>query len=580
MSTNPDVDLSQLGKIIGKYQGGSRSDLLPALHDAQKIFGYLPESVLTAIGQTLRVPLADIHGVVEFYTMYYSEPVGKRIIRICTASACATHGAEGVLEAACQHAGGIHPGETTPDGAYTVERMMCLGLCDQGPAALVDELPVVGLTPNSVDTLFDADQPTSMLNITGKPRILTRNIGKLPPTDLDQHRAAGVFDGLKHALTTLHSQDVIGTIETIQESQLLGRGGAAFRTGLKWKLTCEAEGEPKYVVCNADESEPGTFKDRILMEGDPYRIIEGMAICGYAIGSAQGYIFLRGEYPLARRILQEAVDKCYEAGLLGRNIFDSGFNFDIEIRIGAGAYICGEETALFEAIEGKRGFPRVKPPFPTTHGLFGKPTVINNVETFGQIADILLNGPEWFLQWGTEQSAGPKLFCVSGHVNRSGLVEAPFGITLNELVNNWCDGFDGKPIVALMGGAAGTFILPEHFDTPLLYETLRPLGASIGSGAVIIFNESIDLRDVLSQLAHFFAHESCGKCFPCQLGTQRQMEILDQVRVGQSSPGDYERLMDIGQTMTDASICGLGQTAGAAVMSALRLWPELLNESK
>ena len=312
------------------------------------------------------------------------------------------------------------------------------------------------------------------------------------------------------------------------------------------------------------------------MEGDPYQLIEGIAIAGYAIGSNLGYIFVRGEYPQAARTLQAAIDRCHEAGLLGDDVLGSGFRFDIVIRRGAGAYICGEETALFEAIEGKRGFPRVKPPFPTTHGLFSKPTAINNVETLCHVPDIILNGGEWFTQWGTKDSAGFKLYCISGHVKEPGVVEAPFGVTLNQLVNDYCGGFDGDPQAVLMGGAAGVFLTPEHFDTPLTYEDLRPLGASIGSGAIMFFNTDTDMRDVLAQLGHFFAHESCGKCYPCQLGTQRQMEILHRVAEGHASAGDKDRLVYIGQTMTTASICGLGQTAGMAVLSALKLWPELI----
>ncbi len=573
MSSNGDVDLARLDPVLEKYAGGSRTDLLPALHDTQRVYGYLPAPALKRLGQTLRVPLADIHGVVEFYTMFYDEPVGERVIRVCTDPSCAAHGAEDVLIAACHHAGGIHPGETAEDGSVTIERVTCLGLCDQPVAALVDDLQLTDITPDTVERLFTAGESTSSLNVRGEPRILTRHIGELDPLDLAAHREAGAFEALAQALSSQSPEDVI---ETVKESGLVGRGGAAFPTGLKWQFTRAAERSPKYVVVNADESEPGTFKDRVLLEGDPFRLIEGMALCGYAVGAEKGFIFLRGEYPEARRTVGAALERCREAGLLGENLMGSGFNFDIELRVSAGAYICGEETALFEAIEGKRGFPRVKPPFPTTNGLYDLPTAINNVETLVTVPDIILNGPEWFKQWGTEKSTGYKLFCVSGHVNQPGLVEAPFGITLRDLVEQWCGGFDGAPQAVLMGGAAGTFLTPDQFDVRLLYEDLRPLGASIGSGAIMVFNESVDLRNVLRRLAHFFAHESCGKCFPCQLGTQRQLEVLERAAGGHIQPGDRDLLMDIGATMTDASICGLGQTAGVAVMSALKVWPALI----
>ena len=572
MDANSEVDLSQLDPVLDRYRDGGRTSLLPALHEAQRIYGYLPDPVLTAIGQALRVPLADIHGVVEFYTMFYDRPTGERIVRICTDPACALAGSEQVLEAACRHAGNIRPGETSPDGAVTVERATCIGLCDQAPAALVNEQAFAGLTPDDVEALLAGQGNAPEVRITGEPRVLSRRVGKISPTDLEAHRTGGAFEGLKHALTGMTPEEVI---EEVKRSGLVGRGGAAFPTGLKWQFTRGAEGQPKYVVCNADESEPGTFKDRVLMEGDPFRVLEGMTICGYAIGSSKGYLFIRGEYPHAAAVLEEAVAAARQANLLGENILGTDFSFEIEIRRGAGAYICGEETALFEAIEGKRGYPRLKPPFPTTHGLFNRPTVINNVETLASVPDILTNGAEWFQQWGTEHSTGLKLFCVSGHVGQPSLVEAPFGITLRELIERYCGGFDGTPQAVLMGGAAGAFLTPDQFDTPLTFEDLRPLGASIGSGAIMVFNESVDLRQVLRTLGHFFAHESCGKCYPCQLGTQRQMEILDRVAEGQAQAGDIERLTLIGQTMTDASICGLGQTAGMAVMSALRLWPDL-----
>ncbi len=571
MSARTEVDLSLLAPLLEKYRDGNRTHLLPALHEVQRLYGYLPEEALIAIGQTLHVPLAEVHGVVEFYTLFTREPLGRRVIRICTDPACTARGGEEVLQAACRHAA-LLPGETTPDGAYTIERVTCIGLCDQGPAALVDEMAVTGLTSESVERLFTVEVTTATLRVTGEPRILTRHIGTLDALDLGAHRAAGAFEGLRRALLEMTPDEVINTVK---EANLVGRGGAAFPTGLKWQFTRGAPGDPKYVVCNADESEPGTFKDRALLEGDPFRILEGMAICGYAIGAQKGYIFIRGEYPRAAAIMQRAMEIAHAAGLLGENIFGSGFRFEVEIRRGAGAYICGEETALFEAIEGKRGFPRLRPPFPTTYGLFGKPTAINNVETLAQAAEIVRNGAEWFRQWGTKDSTGFKLFCVSGHVQQPGVVEAPFGIPLRELIERWCGGFEGEPQAVLMGGAAGVFLTPQQLDTPLTYEDLRPLGASIGSGAIMVFNQTLDLRRILLALAHFFAHESCGKCYPCQLGTQRQLEIVERLAQGHPQPGDVERLMDIGATMTDASICGLGQTAGMAIMSALRLWPHI-----
>jgi NADH-quinone oxidoreductase subunit F len=330
-------------------------------------------------------------------------------------------------------------------------------------------------------------------------------------------------------------------------------------------------------VCNADESEPGTFKDRVLMEGDPQLVLEGLIIAAYAAGAQKGYIYVRGEYPVAFAILETAVAEARGAGYLGENILGSGFAFDVELRMGAGAYICGEETALFESIEGKRGFPRMKPPFPTTQGLFGKPTAINNVETLANLPFILENGPEAYRRIGTEKSPGPKLFCVSGDVARPGLYEVPFGVTLRHLLDDLAGGMRaGSTLQAILfGGAAGAFATAKDLDVKLSFEDLRAAGLPLGSGVVMVFDETRDLRDVLKRLGRFFAHESCGKCYPCQLGTQRQFEILERIAAVHIEPGDAERLADVGWTMTDASICGLGQTAGTAVLSAMKLWPEM-----
>jgi NADH-quinone oxidoreductase subunit F len=333
------------------------------------------------------------------------------------------------------------------------------------------------------------------------------------------------------------------------------------------------------MVCNADESEPGTFKDRVLLEEDPQRVIEGMLIAAYAIGANLGYIYIRGEYPYACRVMEEALAGARRAGYLGKDILGSGFGFNVELRQGAGAYICGEETALFESIEGKRGFPRVKPPFPTTNGLFDRPTAINNVETLCNVPFILERGAAAYRQIGTDKSPGPKLFCVSGDVTRPGLYEVPFGITIRRLLFDLAGGVrHGHALqTILFGGAAGAFATPDQLDVRMTFEDLRAAGLPLGSGVVMVFDDTRDLRDVLRRLGYFFAHESCGKCYPCQLGTQRQSEILSRLAAGRSLPGDAERLADVGWTMTDSSLCGLGQTAATAVLSAMKLWPEWFN---
>jgi len=345
---------------------------------------------------------------------------------------------------------------------------------------------------------------------------------------------------------------------------------------MKWGFVPKVPG-PKYLTCNADESEPGTFKDRILMEDDPHRILEGMIITAYAVGASRGYIYVRGEYRHAFNVLSAALAEASDAGLLGANISSSDFNFGIEMRLGAGAYICGEETALLESIEGKRGLPRIKPPFPTTSGLFGKPTVINNVETFCNVPLIIERGAADYRKLGTERSPGPKLFCVSGQIERPGLYEVPFGISLRHLLFDLAGGMklNRRLRAVLMGGAAGAFALEKDLDVILSFESLSAAGLPLGSGAVMVFDETADIGQVLKRLGHFFADESCGKCYPCQLGTRRQHEILDRAAAGHALAGDRERLSDVGGTMIDASLCGLGQTAPMAVLSAMKLWPEM-----
>ena len=452
------------------------------------------------------------------------------------------------------------------------------GLCDHAPALLAGEAALGRASPQQAADIcaHRIERPISLVG--GDIRILTSNCGQGHPTSLADYTSRGGYTGLKKALM-MTPQEVLAEVKA---AGLVGRGGAAFPTGIKWEGAAKAAGQPKYIVCNADESEPGTFKDRILMEEDPHRTIEGMIIAAYAVGASRGYFYIRGEYPYAFKVVSDAVDEARQAGVIGKNIFGSELDFDIEMRLGAGAYICGEETALLESIEGKRGFPRIKPPFPTTHGLFGKPTVINNVETFCNIPLILERGAAEYRKIGTERSPGPKLFCVSGQIQRPGLYEVPFGVTLRHLLFELAGGLkQGRKLQAvLMGGAAGAFATEKDLDVILSFENLSAAGLPLGSGAVMVFDDTADLRDVLKRLGHFFADESCGKCYPCQLGTQRQHEILDRAAAGAAVAGDRERLSDVGDTMIDASLCGLGQTAATAVLSAMKLWPEMFDETR
>ena len=570
-----DSELILLRALLAELAPQGRPALLPALHAAQQIHGWIPEPVAAEVGRALGVPLADVFGVINFYQMFSSQPVGRTVARVCGAPVCALAGADALADALCRHLQ-IEPGEVSSDGAFTVEHAPCLGLCDHAPALLVGETAVGHADAERTAAIctLNAQQPKSLIG--GDIRLLTSNCGQGHPTSLADYQAHGGYAGLKKALS-MTPQAVLAEVKA---AGLVGRGGAAFPTGVKWEGAAHAPGQPKYIVCNADESEPGTFKDRILMEDDPHRVIEGMIITAYAVGAGRGYIYVRGEYPCAFKVMSEAVAEARQAGAIGENIFGSGLNFDIEMRLGAGAYICGEETALLESIEGKRGLPRIKPPFPTTHGLFGKPTIINNVETFCNVPLIIESGAAEYRKIGTARSPGPKLFCVSGPIERPGLYEVPFGVTLRHLLFDLAGGLKpGRKLQAvLMGGAAGAFATEKELDVILSFEDLRAADLPLGSGAVMVFDDRADLRDVLKRLAHFFADESCGKCYPCQLGARRQYEILERTAAGKALTGDPERLADVGSTMIDASLCGLGQTAPTAVSSAMKLWPRMFEK--
>ena len=568
------VDLALLEPILAKYQGQKQSALLPLLHEVQAFYGWLPREVQMAVAETLRVPLSEIHGVIEFYTMFYNEPRGRRVVRVCEDIACQLAGAEEVMAALSQRLN-LDPGGTDLASDISLEYVQCLGLCEHAPAVLDGRRAGGNLTPDSVPVLLAGDWPEPEHMLYGKPIMRMGFIEANDCCNLAAYKQSGGYQVLQRVIG-LEAQDLL---ELIDQTGILGRGGAMFPLGRKWSFTQGSAHLAKHIVVNADESEPGTFKDRYIMERDPFAVIEAATVAAYTIGAEQGWIFIRGEYPRCQDRLEEAIVEARKNGYLGKNILGKeGFDFDIELRVGAGAYICGEETALFEAIEGKRGFPRIKPPFPTTHGLFGEPTAINNVETLVTSLTAMAIGIDEWRQYGTEQSPGTKLFCLSGHVQKPGLYEVPFGTTLGELIDLAGGVPEDRELQAvLLGGAAGVFVGPEMLAMPLTYEDARANNVPLGSGVVMVFDERVDLRASLYHLSHFFAHESCGKCFPCQLGTQRQMEILQRISTsGTGAPGDKQTLTDVGLTMTETSLCGLGQTAASAILSAVELWPELV----
>jgi NADH-quinone oxidoreductase subunit F len=561
-----------------------RSQLLPALHAVQSRTGWISQPALNYISKRLAVPPAEAYGVATFYALYATKPRPPVVAHVCDDIACRLAGSERICEDLARAVGPA--GEAAGDGRIGWLRSPCLGLCDLAPAAMITS---AGEHPTTVSVApVDAAGIVARLEAGGEPRTagpirqagepalrLLSRIGVVDPGSLDDYRAHGGYQALTRALAI--GPDAV--IADVTASKLMGRGGAAFPTGRKWAAVATQTARPHYVVCNADESEPGTFKDRVLLEGDPFAIVEAMTITAFATGSSQGYLYLRGEYPEAEARVLAALAAARSAGLLGPDILGSGFAFDIELRRGAGAYICGEETALFESIEGKRGEPRNKPPFPVEVGLFGKPTVVNNVETLANIPLILAMGDEAYASIGTEGSTGPKLFCLSGHVARPGTYEVEFGATLRDLIDLAGGVPGGRAIKAiLLGGAAGVFVGPDALEMPLTFEATRAASATLGSGVIMVFDETADLVETLRRIAQFFRDESCGQCVPCRVGSVRQEELLARLAAGSRvRPRDEELalLREIGQVMRDASICGLGQTASSAIESALRQ-PELV----
>ncbi|MGD8456152.1 MAG: NADH-quinone oxidoreductase subunit NuoF [Anaerolineales bacterium] len=562
-------DDERLAIVESKMQSVNYEEhgLVEVLIAAQETYGYLSEELMKYVAKKLHVPTSRVWGVATFYDRFKIEVAGAKECLICTGPVCSAAGAKDILSEACKQAGVSQPGQPSLDKRYLIKETTCLGLCDQGPAALVNKKPQVHLSISDVTALLKGEAQQPVIRVVGEPRVLTAPINKLSPVDIEAHREEGSFSALDKTLHEMTPEEVIGELK---ESRLAGRGGAGFLTGLKWQMVREAESKTKYVVCNFDEAEPGSFKDRALMEGNPLRVIEGLIICAHTVGANMGFIFIRSEYENASAIVEKAIETLYTEDLLGKDILGSDYSFDLKVVRNAGAYICGEETALFEAIEGKRGQPRIKPPYPTQSGLFGKPTVINNVETLAVIPDLVNHGGEWFRQWGTNNSVGLRLFCLSGHVENPCVVESPYGLTVREIIERFGGGFVGEPQAILIGGAAGGFIGPDSFDVRLTHEDLRPLGVPIGTGAIMVFNSTVDMWQVLEGLAHFFVHETCGQCAPCRLGTKEIHDILTGINHGKGTFADINRLDSVGQLMDETCICGLGRSAANPIRTFLR----------
>lgn len=513
-------------------------------------------------------------------------------VLVCGGTGCTSSNSEGIIKALNEQLA-----EKGLADEIKVIRTGCFGLCALGPIMIVypegcfysevkeEDVPEIveeHLLKGRIvkrllyDETVSADTIKS-LNQTGfykkQKRIALRNCGVINPESLDEYIALDGYQALAKCLTELKPAEVI---QIVKDSGLRGRGGGGFPTGMKWEFTYKTDSDQKYVVCNADEGDPGAFMDRSVLEGDPHCIVEAMAICGYAVGADTGYVYVRAEYPIAVSRLEIAIAQAKEAGLLGKNIFGSGFNFDLQIRLGAGAFVCGEETALMTSIEGNRGEPRPRPPYPAVKGLFGKPTTENNVETFANIPQIILHGAEAFASMGTERSKGTKVFALGGKIKNTGLVEIPMGTTLREIIEEIGGGIpNGKKFKAAQtGGPSGGCIPVSLIDTPIDYDNLTAIGCMMGSGGLIVMDEDTCMVDIARFFLEFTVDESCGKCVPCRIGTKRLLEMLNKITGGNGEPGDIERLEELAYYVKENSLCGLGQTAPNPVLSTMKFFKD------
>lgn len=575
---NPSKDLSpsevaRIQEILDRYRG-TKGALLPLLSEVQAACGqWLPANVLAWIADEMEVHLSHLYGIATFYTMLALEPRGRFIVRVCESPACHILGKDTVLEALRSELG-VAEGQTTPDGLFTLELSSCLGVCEVAPAMQINEVVYGNLTREKIQEVIERYRRGDVVDYRTLPgsggrvrkdweihrrALLLHGVGDINPESLDDYLAIGGYEALRKVVLGMTPEQVV---EEVKESGLRGRGGAGFPTGMKWSFTLPLKAPEKYIICNADEGEPGTFKDRYIMEGNPHRLLEGLIIAGYAIGACKGFVYVRGEYALSMHRLRRAVEQARERGFLGERILGTSFSFDVEIRSGAGAYVCGEETALIESIEGLRGNPRVKPPFPGVRGLWAMPTVVNNVETLANVPAIIKNGAAWYRSFGTEDSPGVKLYQICGHVNTPQIVEAPLGLTLRELIEVYGGGMkDGIPFkMCQTGGASFGFFTAEQLDTVMDYASMQKKGGALGSGTMLVMNEKTCVVDVVRNIMHFFQHESCGFCTPCRRGTRVLYETLCRIAQGEGRESDLPMMIDLAQTMSATANCALAMS--------------------
>jgi NADH-quinone oxidoreductase subunit F len=561
---------ARFDEIVARYPI-KRSALLPTLHLVQEQEGWLSSEALAYVGSLLGLSPAQVHDTASFYTMFKLKPEGKTLIEVCTTLSCALGGAEELLEHACRKLG-VGPGETSADGKFTAKGVECLAACGGAPAVQVNGEWLEHATAADIDRVIAGERVTRSFDWPKSPgeHILFSNVWKQNSTSLAVYEAGGGYSKLGEWL----KREPESIVEEVKKSSLRGRGGAGFPTGMKWSFLPKDNPKPRYLCVNADESEPGTYKDRVLIERDPHRLIEGTVVSCHAIRSKTAYIYIRGEFHEGARILEKALAEARAKGYVGKNILGTGVDVEVHVHRGAGSYECGEETALIESLEGKRGQPRIKPPFPAVVGLYGSPTIVNNVETLVNIPLILTRGAEWFAAYGTPKNGGPKLFSISGHVARPGSYEAALGkITLRELIygQGYAQGMraGGKLKAVIPGGSSTAVLTAAEIDIPMDFDGVAKAGSSLGSAGTIVLDESACIVWATKNLSYFYKHESCGKCSPCREGTGWMLRLLTRMEAGEGTQADIDQLFKVVDSIAGKTVCPFGDGAIIPPQSAL-----------
>jgi NADH-quinone oxidoreductase subunit F len=559
-----------------------RSALIPMLMYAQDEFGYISDEVIAEIAARLELRTVQVEETLEYYSMLHRKPMGKYHVQVCTNVACMLRGGTELLDRAKKRLEIGHK-EVTKDGIFSLEEVECIGACTGAPAMQINYDFYENLTPATFDRLIQEldygrkAEPVPMISGALHARepeeipVISKRWGIENSTKIDVFLQNGGYQALDKALKQMTPESII---DEMKKSNLRGRGGAGFPTGMKWSFVPKDSPKAKYVICNADESEPGTCKDRPLMEMDPHQLIEGIVIAGRAIGSHQGFIYIRGEYRYVLDIVQGAIAEAYERGYLGKNILGSGFDYDLLIHTGAGAYECGEESALMESLEGKRGYPRIKPPFPAVVGLYGCPTIINNVETLSAVPAIILGGGEAYANLGTPKNGGTRLLCVAGHVNKPGIYEIPLGMNMKEFIYGMAGGITGgKKLKAVIpGGSSCPLLTADEIDIPMDYDSVAKAGSMLGSGGMVVMDENTCMVDMARRIMHFYAHESCGWCIPCREGTTWLRKMLERLHAGYGREQDIDMLSELSKNILGRSFCPLGDAAAMPTISIVQKW--------